>query len=120
MPHAGAEPSSHEIPSAVLERLRAVRGFVFDMDGTLVLGDKSCHTLTPLPGAIDLLQLLTTRGIPFVLFTNGTAHTPRNYAEMLRKAGFDLSGEAMMTPACSAADLFLRRGYQPAVVWVYA
>lgn len=32
--------SSQDIPSTLLGRLHAVRGFVFDMDGTLVLGDQ--------------------------------------------------------------------------------
>ena len=35
-----------------LDRLRAARGFVFDMDGTLVLGDRQSHGLRPLPGAV--------------------------------------------------------------------
>ena len=36
-----------------LARLRAVRGFLFDMDGTLVLGDRRNHGLRPLPGALE-------------------------------------------------------------------
>lgn len=104
--------SYHKIPSTVLERLHTVRGFVFDMDGTLVLGDQRNHGLKPLPGSIELLRLLTGRGIPFVLFTNGTARTPRHYAETLHSAGFDLPDGSMMTPASSAVDLFLRRGYR--------
>lgn len=107
-----AERPIHEARCTVLERLQNVRGFVFDMDGTLVLGDQRNHGLTPLPGAIELLRLLTGRGIPFVLFTNGTARTPQHYADTLRAAGFDLPDDSMMTPASSAVALFLRRGYR--------
>lgn len=98
-------------PSAVLERLRGSRAFVFDMDGTLVLGDKTNHGLNPLPGALELTHLLSERGVPFVLFTNGTARTPKQYVEMLRRVGFSLPDNGVMTPASSAADLFRRRGY---------
>lgn len=97
---------------AVLERLRASRAFVFDMDGTLVLGDKTNHGLNPLPGALEMTGWLAERDVPFVLFTNGTASTPQKYVETLRKVGFSLSDSGVMTPASSAADLFKRRGYR--------
>jgi NagD protein len=58
------------------ERLRAARGFVFDVDGTLVLGDRRNTGLVPLPGAIEFLELLGARNIPFALLTNGTVRTP--------------------------------------------
>jgi 4-nitrophenyl phosphatase len=97
---------------AVLDRLRSSRAFVFDMDGTLVLGDKSNHGLNPLPGALEMTAWLAARSVPFVLFTNGTARTPQQYVEMLRNVGFPLSDNGVMTPASSAADLFRRRGYR--------
>ena len=61
---------------AAIKRLHASRGFLFDMDGTLVLGDKTNHGLKPLPGALEITRFLQERGVPFVLFTNGTARTP--------------------------------------------
>ena len=63
--------------AAALARLRGARGFVFDIDGTLVLGDKNNKGLVPLPGAIELLSYLRDADIPFVAFTNGTLRTPR-------------------------------------------
>ena len=95
-----------------LQRLRSARGFVLDMDGTLVLGNKSNHGLNPLPGALEFVGLLQERGLPFVVFTNGTPRIPTAYAAMLREAGFTLDDEQMMTPACSAVDVFLRRKYR--------
>jgi len=94
-----------------VERLRNARGFVLDMDGTLVLGNKSNHGLNPLPGALDFVNLLNDRGLPFVIFTNGTPRVPAEYAAMLRGAGFSLNDEQMMTPSCSAVDVFLRRKF---------
>jgi HAD superfamily hydrolase (TIGR01450 family) len=95
-----------------LKRLRASRAFVFDMDGTLVLGDKTNHGLHPLPGALEFTSWLSQHNVPFVLFTNGTARTPQEYVAMLRDVGFPLSDNGVMTPASSAADLFQRRGYR--------
>ena len=53
-------------------RLRDARGFVFDMDGTLVLGDRQNHGLRPLPGAVEITSWAAGRGLPLVVFTNGT------------------------------------------------
>lgn len=99
-----------------VERLRAVRGFVLDMDGTLVLGDQRNHGLAPLPGALETTRLLDRRGTGFVVFTNGTPRTPREYAQELRRIGFALDDAQMLTPASSAVDLFVRRGYRRVMV----
>ncbi len=93
-----------------------MRGVVCDMDGTLVLGDRHNHGLSPLPGALDFIAWLQERELPFVLFTNGTTRTPRQYARMLRALGFDLTGANVMTPASSAVDVFLRRGHRRVLV----
>jgi len=103
--------AAHAHSRAALTRLRASRAFVLDLDGTLVLGDSSNHGQTPLPGALEFTRTLSERGVPFVLFTNGTARTPQQYLERLRDIGFGLSDDAVLTPATSAADYFQRRGY---------
>ena len=77
--------------AALVKRLRAAHGFIFDMDGTLVLGDAASGGHQPLPGAIHLLAALRGRGIPFRVFTNGTAKPPATYAAGLRKVGFDFA-----------------------------
>jgi HAD superfamily hydrolase (TIGR01450 family) len=100
------------VPRAVRERLRAARGFVFDLDGTLVLTDRRNKAFTPLPGALSLTRWLADRGTPFVAFTNGTTKTARGYAGALAEAGFRLADGAVLTPAVSAAGLFARRGYR--------
>jgi 4-nitrophenyl phosphatase len=82
------------------------------MDGTLVLGDKTNHSLNPLPGALEMTNFLSERGVPFLLFTNGTARTPKEYVRMLYNVGFPLKENGVMTPASSAADVFRRRGYK--------
>lgn len=96
----------------VRERLRAARGFVFDMDGTLVLTDRLGGGFAPLPGAMELTRWLAAQGVPFVLFTNGTTKTADGYVRALGEAGFSLNEGSVLTPAVSAAELFTRRGHR--------
>jgi 4-nitrophenyl phosphatase len=100
----------------VLRRLRDARGFIFDMDGTLALGDRVNHGLTPLPGAAEMLRWVRERGVPYLVFTNGTNRSPRHFAQVLRAAGLDVPDDQMMTPASSAAVIFARRGRKRVMV----
>ena len=104
------------VPAQLRERLRAIRGFVFDMDGTLVLGDQRNHGLRPLPGAIDITDRLGERGIPYVVVTNGTTRTPQEYARTLREIGFDIEDNEVITPATSAVEVFARQGHRRVLV----
>lgn len=97
-------------------RLKTVRGFVFDLDGTLVLGDRSGRGLTPLPGALEITRWAARQRLPFVVFTNGTTKTPGVLAQALRGIGFDLPDDAVMTPASSAVDVLTRRGHRRVLV----
>jgi 4-nitrophenyl phosphatase len=100
----------------VLGRLREARGFIFDMDGTLALGDRVNHGLTALPGAVELLDWVRARGLPYVVFTNGSNRSPRHFASVLRDAGLDVPDDQMMTPASSAVVMFTKRGYKRVMV----
>jgi 4-nitrophenyl phosphatase len=93
-----------------------VKGLLFDVDGTLLLSDRALGGYDPLPGAVDLLVALTDRGVPFGLLTNGSAYPPAEQAAKLRRLGFPVSDEQMMTPSSVAADHFVRRGYTSVLV----
>jgi HAD superfamily hydrolase (TIGR01450 family) len=105
-----------DIAREVTERLRTTRAFVFDMDGTLVLGDRNNKGLVPLPGAVAFTQHLHERGVPFVILTNGTTRTPAEYADMLRKMGFPVPDERMLTPSAVAAEYLARRKFKRVMV----
>ncbi len=115
MPERDAPPGSR-LPRPVRQRLRAARGFVFDLDGTLVLGDRHGGGLRPLPGAVEITRWAARRGVPFVVFTNGTTKTPGQLAQALRGIGFDLPDQAVMTPACSAVTALVRGGHRRVLV----
>ena len=94
----------------------AIRGLVFDVDGTLVLSDRSLGNYEVLPGAQAVLTKLRERGFPFVLLTNGSAYPPAEQAAKLRRIGLPVDDEQMLTPSSIAADLFARRGFRRVLV----
>lgn len=85
--------------------LDAVRGFVFDIDGTLVHREGS--TLHVQPGAVDLLARIRASGRPFVLFTNGAHGPPEDFAVELRGVGLDVRNDELLTPLVSV-QFYLR------------
>lgn len=102
--------------AAVRARINAARGYVFDLDGSLVLGDKSNNAVTALPGAAELLQLLNERRIPWLVMTNGTVRTPTGISQELAKAGLAVPAERIMTPATIAAAYFRSRNLHRIIV----
>jgi NagD protein len=99
-------------PGPLATRLKRVKGFVLDMDGTLVLGDSSNRGLKALPGAVDFVAHLRAKNLPFVAFTNGTVRPPSAYTHELAEAGLNLDEHEIMTPASVAAAFFSRRGFK--------
>jgi 4-nitrophenyl phosphatase len=98
------------------ERLGPVEGFMFDLDGTLILSDRSLGGYRVLPGAVEILTELQSRGIPFVVLTNGTAYTAAEQAPKLRALGLPISDEALLTPSTVAADMMPKHGVKRALV----
>ena len=96
--------------------LGPIEGFMFDLDGTLVLIDHSLSRYQLLPGATEVLNELKSRGIPFVVLTNGSSYPAAEQAPKLRALGLPISDEALLTPSTVAADLMPRRGTKQALV----
>src|SRR5260370_36025521 len=65
--------SNFDIPRPVRERLKSVRGFVFDLDGTLVLGDRNGRGLIPLPGALEITRWAARPALPVGVVAKGSA-----------------------------------------------
>jgi len=94
--------------SLLSPELRHVRGFIFDIDGTLALMDKKEHRLDPFDGAIAVVEHLNRLNIPVIPFTNGTFQTPREYSDLLFNAGFRFVGSDVLTPSVVAAEYFVK------------
>jgi HAD superfamily hydrolase (TIGR01450 family) len=101
---------------SAVEALRPLKGFMFDLDGTLLLSDRSLGGYEILPGAIEVLSTLKDRSVPFVVLTNGSAYPPAEQAAKLRKLGLPVSDEQMITPSSVAADLMSKRGVKRALI----
>lgn len=65
-----------------MQHLKEITCFVFDMDGTINLGDSL------IPGAMELITLLQEREIPFFFFTNNSSKSPLAYVKKLERLGF--------------------------------
>ncbi len=88
--------------------LDAVRGFVFDVDGTLVHRGPDGRA-RPAPGACDLLGRIRASGRPLVLFTNGSHVGPQAIAQGLREGGLEVADDELLTPVESAVSYLRRR-----------
>ena len=89
-------------------RLDDVRGFVFDVDGSLVHRGPDFRA-EPLPGAVQVLEKIRASGRPLVLFTNGSHMGPEGFAEGLTRDGLPVSAHELLTPVCSALSYLARR-----------
>lgn len=89
-------------PPADLEALLrrpddAYDGCVFDLDGTLYLGDAL------LPGAAELVAALRERGSKTVFLSNNPTRDPVMYAEKLTRLGIPTGVEEVLNPLVTTA-----------------
>ena len=88
-------------------RLDAVRGFVFDVDGTLVHRGPDGRG-RPQPGAVEVLERIRASGRPFVLFTNGSHVAADVIAGGLAEDGLPIAPGEVLTPVESGLTYLAR------------
>ncbi len=96
---------------AQMEKLRQIRCFLMDMDGTIYLGDQL------LPGTRDWLDLLNVKGIPYYFLTNNSSRSRVEYAEKLHHLGLEVSEEQIFTSG-EATAIYLQRHFPDAALYV--
>lgn len=89
---------------AVTLRVRDLRGFIFDLDGTLYRGEMV------LPGAAEFIANLRRAGLPYLFVTNNSTTPPVGVAERLTRMGIaagpeDVLNSAQATAATLAAEM---------------
>jgi HAD superfamily hydrolase (TIGR01450 family) len=89
-------------------RLDDVRGFVFDIDGTLVHRTPDGRA-RPQPGAVEVLERIRASGRPLVLFTNGSHVSARAIARGLTEDGLPVADDEVLTPVESTITYLRRR-----------
>ena len=92
-------PNQPQLPNSpeMLERLKKIKLFVLDMDGTIYLDS------TPLEGAIDFCKKLEERG-KLVYFTNNASKNPEDYVKKLTAIGFPAARKNIVTSGDVTAD----------------
>jgi NagD protein len=74
------------------------KGFLIDMDGVIYKGAE------PIAGALEFIDMLQTKGYPFMFLTNNSQRTSRDVCYKLRKLGFDVSDEHIFTCGMATAQ----------------
>ncbi|UKI18895.1 MAG: hypothetical protein L6V89_07170 [Oscillospiraceae bacterium] len=82
--------------------LREKKLFIFDLDGTLYLGNQV------LPGARELIKGLRAIGKSVVFYTNNSAKSVQAYLESLGRLGFEPSAKEIISSADVTADFVLK------------
>ena len=85
-----------------------VRGFVFDVDGTLAHRGPDGRA-QPQPGAVEVLDRIRASGRKLVLFTNGSHVRSETMARALREDGLPVADDELLTPVESAINYIRRR-----------
>jgi HAD superfamily hydrolase (TIGR01450 family) len=98
-------------------QLDDVRGFVFDVDGTLVR--RYPDGVHPMPGAVEVLNAIRSSGRKLAIFTNGSHLPPEEFARELRADGLPVADDEIVTPVRSALS-YLRRRHDGAPVLLFA
>ena len=70
---------------------------LLDIDGVLTV------SWEPLPGAVETVAWLRRSNVPFLLLTNTTTPGRRGLADLLGRAGFDVSPDEIVTAAVATA-----------------
>lgn len=76
-------------------------GFMIDMDGTVYKGGDL------IPGAIEFIDSLKERGIPFVFLTNNSSSARDHYYQKLVRMGFHVESENVLTSAIATTRFVL-------------
>ena len=77
--------------SEKLEKLRRIRLFVLDMDGTITIDN------TAIGGAVEFCEAVKNKGASVAYFTNNASKSPSDYVQKLKRIGFPVSRENMIT-----------------------
>jgi 4-nitrophenyl phosphatase len=78
-------------------KLRAIKHLIVDMDGVLYRGDEL------ISGTAEFITFLRREGIAFVLATNNSTKTPRQFVDKLAGMGVAIAPDEVLTSALATA-----------------
>ena len=92
--------------------LKDISCYVFDMDGTIYLGEEV------LPGAIELINYLKDNDRKFFFFTNNSSKSPLKYVEKLNRLGFPHVERKDILTSGDVTISYLKRTYGDPLVYL--
>ena len=96
--------------------MRTPKGFMFDLDGTLILSNRKLGSYDAIHGAAEALHHLDDLGVPWIALTNGSAYASRVQAPRLRDVGLPVPDDRLFTPNSVAAKVIADGGYERVLV----
>lgn len=82
--------------------LKKIKVFLFDMDGTLNMGD------IPLAGAMETLNILSKKGKNVCFVTNNSSKSKYDYLEKIHSMGYNAKIEQIITSGMATAQYLSR------------
>jgi len=79
-------------------QLGDIQGWIIDMDGVLY------RDTEPIQGAAEFIECLQEEKTPFVLLTNNSTKTPRQYIQKLSSMGINVAESQVLTSALATAS----------------
>ncbi len=86
-------------------------GIIFDMDGVLYRGSR------PIEGAVEVIEFLKDREIPFLFLTNNSTRTAAMYRKKLLGLGIDVEEDRIITSGYATAR-YLQKHFKKGRVFV--
>lgn len=86
------------------DQLKKVQCFLFDMDGTIYLGNKL------LPGAKEFLRELDENKVPYYFLTNNSSRSRADYVEKLKRLGLVTPDEKIFSSGEATAIYLKKQG----------
>ena len=85
------------------KRLKDIRCFMLDMDGTFYLGENI------LPGSLDFIKHLKDTGRDFLFLTNNSSHNAKYYVKRLSRMGLETDENHILTSGQATAAIVVDR-----------
>jgi HAD superfamily hydrolase (TIGR01457 family) len=76
---------------------------MIDMDGTIYKGRDI------IPGAKEFIEFLIKENIPFIFLTNNSSHTREYYGDKLKRMGFKVGKESVLTSTIATVRFIVER-----------
>ena len=94
-----------------MKDLQSIEVFLFDMDGTLNMGEQ------PIEGAMETLRILDKKGKKVYFVTNNSSKARSDYQKKIKRLGYEASLDQIVTSGMATAS-YLNKHYPGKKIYV--